>query len=80
MAAFGCRDRFCPSEHAPAASHLDVFRGTGADVLDLTVDPPPGWETWVIPGDYHPTPKAHERAARLIAARLETDPGLRDAQ
>jgi len=22
MAAFGCRDRFCPSEHAPAASHL----------------------------------------------------------
>jgi hypothetical protein len=54
-------------------SQLDVLRGTGAEVLDLTVNAPPGWGTWVIPGDYHPTPQAHDRAARLIAERLVAD-------
>ena len=59
---------------APASGkQLDVFRGTGAEVLDLTADAPPGWGTWVIPGDYHPTPEAHDRAARLIAGRLVAD-------
>ncbi len=55
------------------ASRLDVFRGTGAEVLDLTAGAPPGWAGWVIPGDYHPTPQAHDRAARLIAERLVAD-------
>ena len=64
----------------PVSGHLDIFRGTGAEVLDLTAEAPPGWGTWVIPGDYHPTPRAHDRAARLIAERLEGDSVVPKAQ
>jgi hypothetical protein len=60
---------FAPSD----PSRLAALRGTGAEVLDLSAGAPPEWSGWVIPGDFHPTPRAHDRAARLIAARLVAD-------
>jgi hypothetical protein len=61
----------------PRPGDLDVFKGTGVDVLDLGVAVPEGWRTWWIPGDGHPTVQAHERAARLIVQGLSSEvPGL----
>jgi hypothetical protein len=54
------------------AVDLRVLSDAGVNVLDLSNDAPPEWRTWRIPGDGHPTPPAHERAARLIAERLST--------
>jgi hypothetical protein len=76
-------DRYCKAKgvrllvvywsFAQGGTHLAMLRDTGAEVLDLTAGAPPDWGTWVIPGDYHPTPRAHDRAARLIAGRLIAD-------
>ncbi len=54
-----------------------IFKGTGAEVLDVGIGAPKDWATWRIPGDGHPSPAAHARVATLIARRIEAvDTGL----
>lgn len=40
------------------------------DVLDTGIDAPPGWDSWVIPGDFHPDAGAHARVAGLVRERF----------
>ncbi len=47
-----------------------LFEGTGLAVVRPDVDAPPGWETWMIPGDGHPDARAHARVAELLAEEL----------
>jgi hypothetical protein len=42
------------------------FRGVVHPLIETTRDAPPGWETWVIPGDDHPDERAHRRVASLL--------------
>ncbi len=55
-----------------ADGRYDVGAEAGVDTLRLAVDAPSDWPNWRIPGDGHPTAQAHERAAQLLAARLNS--------
>jgi hypothetical protein len=58
----------------PSTAREDVvFEGLdGFPVVDMRTDAPPDWSSWVIPGDEHPSPRAHARAAdRIVSALAE---------
>ena len=42
----------------------------GVEVLSPALDPPEGWSSWVIPGDYHPTPEGHAYVADMVARSI----------
>lgn len=46
------------------------LQGIDVNVLDTGVEPPAGWDGWVIPGDYHPDARAHRRVAGLLRDRF----------
>jgi hypothetical protein len=47
------------------------FRGLNLNGIDTAVHPPPGWSTWLIPGDEHPDARAHAYVAGLVAQELK---------
>jgi len=47
--------------------------GLGLRLVDTAVDPPPGWESWVIPGDGHPDARAHAHVARRLIELLSSE-------
>jgi hypothetical protein len=48
----------------------EPFKGMALEVIDTSWDAPAGWESWRIPGDGHPDPRAHQRVASLIVERF----------
>lgn len=55
---------------APVTCGARPLEGLGVEVIRPAEDPPEGWSNWVIPGDYHPTARAHAHVADLVVARL----------
>jgi hypothetical protein len=47
------------------------FHGMNLNLIDTTSHPPPGWNTWLIPGDEHPDARAHAYVAQLVSERIE---------
>ncbi len=56
----------------PSSARGDlVFDGLdGFPIVDTRTDAPADWPKWIIPGDDHPTPRAHARVATMITAAL----------
>lgn len=46
--------------------------GLDADVVYASANPPEGWDSWTIPGDGHPDPRAHFYVSELIAKKVES--------
>ncbi len=44
--------------------------GMDIEVIETNNNPPPGWSKWKIPGDNHPSFKAHRYVAEILARRL----------
>ena len=45
------------------------------DMIDTRHGTPPGWRSWLLPGDKHPSPPAHAYLADLLARDLEQGAG-----
>lgn len=45
--------------------------GLDVDVIRPAANGPPGWSTWIIPGDGHPDPRQHLYVSQLVANELE---------
>lgn len=53
-------------------SDLAMYQSLGVEVIDLSTHAPEDWNIWWIPGDGHPTARAHERAAtRRLAPQFQ---------
>jgi hypothetical protein len=55
---------------APELCGARPLEGLGVEVLTPFLAPPEGWSSWVIPGDYHPTPEGHAYVAAQVAEAL----------
>jgi hypothetical protein len=44
-------------------------------LIDTRLQQPPGWDTWLVPGDGHPDRRAHAHVAGLLATRLAQEAG-----
>lgn len=44
--------------------------GLNLDVVRVSANSPPGWDSWVIPGDGHPDARAHHYASELMAKEI----------
>lgn len=47
-----------------------LFETTGIPTLRADAGAPPDFVTWVIPGDWHPTPRAHAHVAAVLVDAL----------
>ena len=56
--------------HWRSTSEEPLMRNREVELIDTVEHAPPEWDEWRIPGDGHPTPRAHAFVARLIAERL----------
>lgn len=45
--------------------------GLDVDVIRPAASAPPGWSSWIIPGDGHPDPRAHLFVSQLVASELK---------
>ncbi len=52
----------------PALCRNDPLADLDVDLIRPARDAPPGWATWFIPGDYHPSPESHAYVADRVAA------------
>ena len=50
--------------------YRNPLRSLSLSFVDTGVDAPRDWAGWVIPGDGHPDPRAHARAAELLRTKL----------
>ena len=50
------------------------FSPSEFDMIDTRHGTPPGWRSWILPGDKHPSPPAHAYVADLLARELERVP------
>lgn len=65
------------NRHSMPAGDLarQLFPGTRLTVIDTGADAPADWDSYHIPGEYHPDARAYAHVARLIAEKL-TEPAL----
>jgi hypothetical protein len=50
------------------------FSPSEFDMIDTRHGTPPGWRSWLLPGDKHPSPPAHAYVADLLARDLAQGP------
>lgn len=61
-----------PVKDLPQIDWSEALAGLNVRIVNPWVDPPPGWNDWLIPGDGHPDARAHAWvAAQLLEAFRE---------
>ena len=65
------------NRHSMPAGELarQLFPGIRLNVIDTGAGAPTDWDSYHIPGEYHPDARAYARVAHLLAERLR-EPGL----